>query len=1169
MEEQKTSQKSGQVITCESEERIKPQTIENQNNQPLKSTIKTENDGYKEEHVNNINTEEEEAEAFVTKREIEVSSVKVSKVLKLDENELDQNLDLIEFKLFFIANDEYKWIIYKTPEEIKSFFKDFQSEIKNKENKTKYYYTKLINLFEKILDCDTEKIIEEKNALKEIFTDLFNENDFNDNLTLKEFFGISKNSFNAINNGCKPFELYAYKKADPKCLRRVFAFTCKCLECCIFKQQNRRWIILKDDSISYSNNSNDSGGKTIYFFDAETKISRIGKNEIKIHFLSRNLQLKFDTFFQRELFIKEFEKRIETFIKLVANNKYKAYTNEKSNNIAKYFIDGEDYFKDLYEKLNDAKESIFITDWWLSPEVFLRRPVLEKDYINLKKPIDKTQKISRLMDILHKKATEDVKIYVLIYYECSLALTLNSKHTADTLEKLHSNIMVARHPTDALDLLWSHHEKLVIIDQMIGYVGGLDLCWGRYDNNFHPITEPKNTFYYFPFIDYSNARIRDFTNVQNYLIESANRDTETRMPWHDVHTRVIGPVVADIARHFVERWNHAKFEDRGDKNVRLTEVKQNTATKKKNSSGFMMGIIEQVNKMSKKENVNKNNDSITEENSESSSKKSRNKEVKNNNSSLHNILKNAFKKKSNNNIKLNDGSDSDILKKDLEENFIIPKVMIFNNRINDLKNLNEAENYNNISETENEANGNIEESEINIIKKKFILKKGQQEEELRLQQFMEGKEEVDEDHLMQKKTLRSKLVPKNAPIEEPRINSTGSNNFYSNFINQIGIYHNMTNQWFKDLFKGGKNKLETIIRDKYFSKGNVTSTIQVLRSLSKWSGGISKVEHSILNAYLNLIENAENYIYIENQFFVSKSYTDIERENSDFAINKVVENEIALKIRERIERAYRNHQNFKVFIFIPLLPGFAGEPEKSPTLQIILKHTYAGICRNHGLSIIEKLEEIMGDEWKKYIGFYSLRNHGLLNGFPKTEIVYIHSKLMIIDDKYVLCGSANINDRSMKGSRDSEFAILISEKLKSKNIIDGKETLVANFAMNFRKGLMAEHLGLKETDEILNDPLNEELSYLIIETARKNTLNYRQIFKCYPDDTYKNFKSLRSKVNYPENDQERQELLNNYYNLKNNFKGHIVEFPLHFLEEEDLGIPFFAAENLVPERNFT
>lgn len=34
--------------------------------------------------------------------------------------------------------------------------------------------------------------------------------------------------------------------------------------------------------------------------------------------------------------------------------------------------------------------------------------------------------------------------------------------------------------------------------------------------------------------------------------------------------------------------------------------------------------------------------------------------------------------------------------------------------------------------------------------------------------------------------------------------------------------------------------------------------------------------------------------------------------------------------------------------------------------------------------------------------------------------VYVHSKLMIIDDREVLIGSANINDRSLLGSRDSE-----------------------------------------------------------------------------------------------------------------------------------------------------
>lgn len=40
--------------------------------------------------------------------------------------------------------------------------------------------------------------------------------------------------------------------------------------------------------------------------------------------------------------------------------------------------------------------------------------------------------------------------------------------------------------------------------------------------------------------------------------------------------------------------------------------------------------------------------------------------------------------------------------------------------------------------------------------------------------------------------------------------------------------------------------------------------------------------------------------------------------------------------------------------------------------------------------------------------------------FPITELIYIHSKLMIVDDRLVICGSANINDRSLLGNRDSE-----------------------------------------------------------------------------------------------------------------------------------------------------
>lgn len=44
-----------------------------------------------------------------------------------------------------------------------------------------------------------------------------------------------------------------------------------------------------------------------------------------------------------------------------------------------------------------------------------------------------------------------------------------------------------------------------------------------------------------------------------------------------------------------------------------------------------------------------------------------------------------------------------------------------------------------------------------------------------------------------------------------------------------------------------------------------------------------------------------------------------------------------------------------------------------------------------------------------------------------TEIVYVHSKIMIIDDSIALIGSANINDRSLKGTRDSELAVVIED----------------------------------------------------------------------------------------------------------------------------------------------
>lgn len=56
-----------------------------------------------------------------------------------------------------------------------------------------------------------------------------------------------------------------------------------------------------------------------------------------------------------------------------------------------------------------------------------------------------------------------------------------------------------------------------------------------------------------------------------------------------------------------------------------------------------------------------------------------------------------------------------------------------------------------------------------------------------------------------------------------------------------------------------------------------------------------------------------------------------------------------------------------------------------------------------------------------------------MSGKPVSEIVYIHSKLLIVDDEKAVLGSANLNDRSMRGFHDSELAICVQENKKSED----------------------------------------------------------------------------------------------------------------------------------------
>ena len=91
----------------------------------------------------------------------------------------------------------------------------------------------------------------------------------------------------------------------------------------------------------------------------------------------------------------------------------------------------------------------------------------------------------------------------------------------------------------------------------------------------------------------------------------------------------------------------------------------------------------------------------------------------------------------------------------------------------------------------------------------------------------------------------------------------------------------------------------------------------------------------------------------------------------------------------------------------------------------------------------------------------NLRNWDNLGKGPVTEQIYVHSKLVIADDRCAILGSANINDRSLLGDRDSEIALYIKDSTPAQmEIPGGKKTQVSKGIHNLRVKLWRKHFGL-------------------------------------------------------------------------------------------------------------
>ena len=176
--------------------------------------------------------------------------------------------------------------------------------------------------------------------------------------------------------------------------------------------------------------------------------------------------------------------------KIASSHRFESFAPERKGNKIKWYVDGQDYFYAVSVALERAKEVIYIEDWWLSPELFLRRPPFYNQEW-------------RLDQVLKRRAEAGVKIYIIVYREVEAAITCNSEHTKHVLQGLcpegtpgYGNIKLMRHPDHNvfenmgdMTFYWAHHEKFIVIDYELAFIGGLDLCFGRWDNRQHALAD--------------------------------------------------------------------------------------------------------------------------------------------------------------------------------------------------------------------------------------------------------------------------------------------------------------------------------------------------------------------------------------------------------------------------------------------------------------------------------------------------------------------------------------------------------------------------------------------------------------------------------------------------------------------------------------------------------
>jgi phosphatidylserine/phosphatidylglycerophosphate/cardiolipin synthase-like enzyme len=180
----------------------------------------------------------------------------------------------------------------------------------------------------------------------------------------------------------------------------------------------------------------------------------------------------------------------------------------RQGNSVDVFVDGEAALAEIATAVEAARSWVWLAGWFFSPDFRLR-----------------AEQKQTLQELLAATA-ERIEVRVLAWAGAPLPLFRPDRGEVRTVADALGNGTRVRVALDARERpLHCHHEKLVIVDGELAFVGGIDLtskAGDRLDTNEHPARGARG--------------------------------------WHDATSKITGPAVADVAEHFRLRWQEVTGE---------------------------------------------------------------------------------------------------------------------------------------------------------------------------------------------------------------------------------------------------------------------------------------------------------------------------------------------------------------------------------------------------------------------------------------------------------------------------------------------------------------------------------------------------------------------------------------------------------------------------------